>query len=397
MGYQAGLTNQAECNIPHFKDGMRLAMSQHRKNVQTGYDKISAEYTQEFINELEHKLLDRQLLKRFAQSMHGTNGPIADIGCGPGETTRYLRDQGIKNIFGLDLSAGMVAQARQANPDIEFHQGDMSALNVEDNAWAGIVAFYSIIHIPREDVVSVLQEFKRVLKPGGLLFFTFHIGQNAISVDNWWDKEIAITFLFFETDEMKGYLEAAGFEIEDLIIRYPYKDVEYQSQRAYIFARKPDFAIRPLEDDERDWVKQLMVEHWGSETAIAHNTVYQPSELSGFVAVREERKVGLVTYTIKNDNCEIVTLNSLQPNIGIGAALIDAVKTTARAAQCKRLWLITTNDNLHALKFYQKQGFEVAAVHRGAVNESRKIKPEIPPVGNDGIPLRDEFELELIL
>jgi len=372
-------------------------MSQHSQNVQTGYDKVAAEYAQQFITELDNKLLDRQLLKRFAQSMQDATGPICDIGCGPGETTRYLRDQGVENIFGMDLSAGMVAQARQFNPDIEFHQGTMTALEADDDSWPGIVAFYSIIHIPREHVVAVLREFKRVLKPGGLLFFTFHIGQNTIFVDNWWDKEVAINFFFFETDEMKGYLESAGFEIEDLITRYPYKDVEHQSRRAYVFARKPNYTVRPLQDDERDWVKQLMVDHWGSETAIAHNTVYHPMELPGFVAVQGEKKVGLVTYTIKNNSCEIVTLNSFQPNIGIGAALINAVKSIAQAAQCQRLWLITTNDNLHALKFYQKQGFELAAVHRRAVDESRKIKPEIPLIGNDGIPLRDELELEMIL
>jgi len=372
-------------------------VSQHSKNVQTGYDKVSAEYAKQFIDELENKPLDRLLLKRFAQSMQGSTDPICDIGCGPGETTRYLRDHGVENIFGMDLSAGMVAQARHFNPDIEFRQGDMAALDAEDDSWAGIVAFYSIIHIPREDMVSVLREFKRVLKPGGLLFFTFHIGQNAIFVDNWWEKEVAINFFFFETDEMKGYLEAAGFEIEDLIIRYPYKDVEHQSQRAYILARKPVFAIRPIQEDDRDWLSQFMVEHWGSEIMIAHNTTFRPAELPGFVAVRGEKKVGLVTYNIEGAGCEIVTINSLRPNIGIGAALIDTVKRTARTAHCKRLWLITTNDNVRALKFYQKQGFELAAIHRGTVDESRKIKPEIPLIGNDGIPLRDEIELEMTL
>jgi ribosomal protein S18 acetylase RimI-like enzyme len=297
----------------------------------------------------------------------------------------------------MDLSPGMVAQAKKLNPHIEFHQDDMYALDAEDNAWAGIVAFYSIIHIPREDVVSVLREFKRVLKPGGLLFFTFHIGQNAIFVDNWWEKDVAINFFFFETDEMKGYLESAGFEIEDLIIRYPYKDVEHQSQRAYIFVRKPDFNIKPIQDVEQDRVKQLMIEHWGSEIMIVHDTMYRPAELSGFVAIRGEKEVGLVTYNVEGNDCEIVVLNSFQPNIGIGSALIDAVKTAAKAVQCKRLWLVTTNDNLHALKFYQKQGFELAAIRRGAVDESRKIKPEIPLVGNDDIPLRDELELEITL
>jgi SAM-dependent methyltransferase len=372
-------------------------LSRHKQNVQAGYDKVSAEYAKQFFAELDNKPLDRQLLNRFAKIVQNSDAPICEIGCGPGQITHYLHEQGVKNILGIDLSPGMVAQAQQLNPNIEFQQGDMAALDAEDNSWAGIVAFYSIIHILREDVVSVLQEFKRVLKPGGLLFFTFHIGQNAIFVDNWWDEDVALDFYFFEPDEMKQYLETAGFEIEDLITRYPYKDVEHQSQRAYIFARKPYFTIRPLQDDERNWVKQLMVEHWGAETAVVHNTVYRSAELPGFIAVRGEKKVGLVTYNIKDGDCEIVTMNGLQPNIGIGAALIDAVKTTAQTAQCKRLWVITTNDNLRAVGFYQKQGFSLVAVHRNAVEASRKIKPEIPLVGNDDIPLRDEIELEIVL
>jgi ribosomal protein S18 acetylase RimI-like enzyme len=106
---------------------------------------------------------------------------------------------------------------------------------------------------------------------------------------------------------------------------------------------------------------------------------------------------GLVTYHIAGNGCEIVTLDSLRPSLGIGTTLIESVKAAAGAAGCRRLWLITTNDNLHALGFYQKRGFRLAAVHPGAVNESRKLKPEIPLIGNDGIPIRDEIELEIVL
>ena len=106
---------------------------------------------------------------------------------------------------------------------------------------------------------------------------------------------------------------------------------------------------------------------------------------------------GLVTFHIAGDACEIVTLDSLHPGQGIGTALIEAVKAAAGAAGCRRLWLITTNDNLHALGFYQKRGFRLVAVHPGAVDDSRKLKPEIPLIGNDGIPIRDEIELEIVL
>jgi len=102
-------------------------------------------------------------------------------------------------------------------------------------------------------------------------------------------------------------------------------------------------------------------------------------------------------YRIEGDQCEITTLNSLVEKEGIGASLIDAVRDVAVAARCKRLWLITTNDNTAALHFYQKRGFVLAALHPNALEKSRKLKPEIPLTGIDGIPLRDEIELELTL
>jgi len=113
--------------------------------------------------------------------------------------------------------------------------------------------------------------------------------------------------------------------------------------------------------------------------------------------MREGRPIGLVTYRIDGDECEITTLNSLVEGIGIGSALVAAIKDAAVSAECKRLWLITTNDNLPALRFYQKRGFLLVAVHRNALQQSRRLKPEIPLVGRDGIPLRDEIELEMLL
>ena len=107
--------------------------------------------------------------------------------------------------------------------------------------------------------------------------------------------------------------------------------------------------------------------------------------------------MGLVTYNITNSNCEIVTIDSIRPFSGVGTALIEAVKNIALKSGCKRLWLITTNDNMNALRFYQKRGFELVAIHRNALDISRKLKPEISLIGNDGIPLRDEIELEMVL
>jgi len=155
--------------------------------------------------------------------------------------------------------------------------------------------------------------------------------------------------------------------------------------------------IRSLSPADCDWVKRHIAEHWGAEIVVAHGTIYHPAALPGFVAEMAGEVAGLVTFHIAGGACEIVTLDSLRPDQGIGTALIEAVKAAADAAGCRRLWLITTNDNLHALGFYQKRGFRLAAVHPGAVNESRKLKPEIPLIGNDGIPIRDEIELEIVL
>lgn len=157
------------------------------------------------------------------------------------------------------------------------------------------------------------------------------------------------------------------------------------------------FYIRPINSNDRDWVLQFITEHWGADMIVAHGVIYYPHTLPGFVAIQEEEKVGLVTYHIEGDNCEIVSLDSIRPSIGVGTALIEAVKEVACKSGCRRLWLITTNDNLNALRFYQKRGFVLVAVHRNALEISRKFKPEIPLIGADGIPLRDEIELEMIL
>jgi len=159
----------------------------------------------------------------------------------------------------------------------------------------------------------------------------------------------------------------------------------------------PNIFIRPLITADREWVSQFMLDHWGSNKVISRGVVYYPQDLPGFVALYESEKVGLVTYNITGANCEIVTIDSIRPSSGVGTALIEAVKDTATKSGCKRLWLITTNDNLNALRFYQKRGFMLVAVHRNALELSRTLKPGIPFIGRDGIPLRDEIELELIL
>jgi ribosomal protein S18 acetylase RimI-like enzyme len=155
--------------------------------------------------------------------------------------------------------------------------------------------------------------------------------------------------------------------------------------------------IRRLTQNDLLRFRQFLKENWGDEFVVAHGVVYHPDTLEGFVAVNENEWVGEITYSFTDEGCEIVTLDSLREGQGLGTKLIDAVVEEARRQGCRRLFLITTNDNLKALGFYQKRGFELVKIIRGAVNESRKIKPSIPLVGMNNIPLRDEIELEMKL
>ena len=143
-------------------------MNQNINNLQNSYDQVAEEYVVRIFHELEHKPLDRRLLDRFAAQVRDL-GPVCDMGCGPGHIARYLHNQGV-NVLGIDLSPRMVELAQQLNPGIEFHQGNMSSLDVDDEAWAGIVAFYSIIHIPRPEVIDVFREFRRGDRGSGSLW-----------------------------------------------------------------------------------------------------------------------------------------------------------------------------------------------------------------------------------
>lgn len=211
---------------------------QQLSDLQKGYDAVANEYARRIYGELEYKPLDRELLLRFAAQVKPL-GRVCELGCGPGHVARFLHDHNVQ-IFGVDLSPGMLAQARALNPHIEFQPGDMRSLALEDASLGGIVAFYSIIHIPRAEVTRVLTGLHRVLCPGGLLFLAFHIGDQILHLDEWWDQPVQIDFFFFQPDEMEGYLTAAGFEIQETLERLPYPDVEHQSHRCYILARKPE-------------------------------------------------------------------------------------------------------------------------------------------------------------
>lgn len=211
------------------------------EDLQSSYDRVAEDYAEHFRDELSEKAFDRKMLDWLIEKV-GDLGTICDMGCGPGQVARYLSDRGVK-ACGIDLSPAMVERAQNLNPDIPFRQGDMlSLMDVDDNSYGGVAAFYSLIHLPRSTVVQALLELKRVLRPAGILLLTFHVGREIIHRDEWWGKEVFLDFIFYETQEMKVHLQAAGFELQEVIERDPYPEVEYPSRRAYLFARKPEVA-----------------------------------------------------------------------------------------------------------------------------------------------------------
>jgi len=154
---------------------------------------------------------------------------------------------------------------------------------------------------------------------------------------------------------------------------------------------------RPIQASDRSWIAAFVKSRWGSDIVVGKGRVLHPAELDGFSAFRGKNAVGLLTYRIEDLDCEIVTIDSTSEGKGIGTALIDAVREAAKAKGCRRLWLITTNDNLNALRFYQRRGFRLIALYPNALEASRKLKPQIPMKAANGIPIRDELELELEL
>ena len=157
------------------------------------------------------------------------------------------------------------------------------------------------------------------------------------------------------------------------------------------------FDILPLDEMFRLWANDLIDREWGPPGIVTRGKLHETAKLSGFVAIENNEPIGLITYYIEKNECEIVSLNSLKEKRGVGSALIETVKQTAKTQGCQRIAVITTNDNTDSLRFYQKNGFRIRTIYPNALEVSRKIKPTISLTGIDGIPLRDEIELEMLL
>ncbi len=155
--------------------------------------------------------------------------------------------------------------------------------------------------------------------------------------------------------------------------------------------------IQEISPDSREQVSRFLQEHWFSTDMVVTGRIMDMRVLPGFIAWEKGEIVGLITYAIEEETCEIFSLDSLIENRGLGTTLVQHVAAVARGAKCKKVKVVTTNDNTHALHFYQKRGFDLVRIHRNELERSRILKPSIPLLGNDGIPLRHEIELEMLL
>jgi ribosomal protein S18 acetylase RimI-like enzyme len=161
--------------------------------------------------------------------------------------------------------------------------------------------------------------------------------------------------------------------------------------------RESGFEIQSISLADRAWIQARYKQRWGSNRVVSRGELYTVSELPGFIAWKAAERIGLLTYHVAGEELEIVTLDSFEPRQGVGTALLAATEELARKSGLRRIWLVTSNDNTPALRFYQRRGFHLAALHRDALRVSRRIKPEIPLTGLDEIPIRDEIELEYLL
>lgn len=159
------------------------------------------------------------------------------------------------------------------------------------------------------------------------------------------------------------------------------------------------FFIRNVQKEDREWIRRWLIFQWGAEVVISHDQVFHPADLPGFIAIEKNTNepIGIITYRFDGNDCEIITLDSLREGAGIGSALIEEVKKHAINVACSRLFLVTTNDNIYALRFYQKRGFRLTKINVGAADRGREKKPEIPTVGYFGISIHDEIEMEFKL
>ena len=205
--------------------------------VRRAYDIVAGQYHTRFADELTHKPFDRMWLERFAADLR-LDARVVEIGCGDGHVAAYLAARGA-HIEGLDLSPEMIRVAQRAYPHLRFCVGDVLALPYASASFEAIVAFYSIVNLTAWDCRVAFAEFARVLRVGGVVTLAFHVGDERLHMNNWWETTASLDFYLHPLERVCAQLDDAGFEVILCEHRGPYApEVEAQTRRGYIVARR---------------------------------------------------------------------------------------------------------------------------------------------------------------
>lgn len=207
-------------------------------SVQESYDEAAEQYAALFSDSLAKYPMERGLLRSFAELATEVGGPVADVGCGPGHITAFLSSLGL-DAFGVDLSPGMIEQARAANPGMRFEVGSADALDVPDEALSGILSRYAIIHTAPEDVPEVLAEFHRVLAPGGHLLISFPGTDDASVLTESYDHKVVVAYRWWP-DHFSALLQEAGLAEVGRMIQKASPDAPRPFPVVDILARRAD-------------------------------------------------------------------------------------------------------------------------------------------------------------
>ncbi len=204
--------------------------------ISTDYDAIARSYAERLSGELADKPFDRALLDEFADRWRG-RGLVADLGCGPGHVAAYLAARGL-DVIGLDLSDGMLAEARRLHPTLRFERADMLALGARPGRFAATVAFYALVHFDEPALAQALSAIHAAVRPGGEMLVAVHLGDGWVRPGSMWGVPVSLAFRMFRERELEAALSTTGFAIKEATARDPYPQVEYPSRRAYVRASR---------------------------------------------------------------------------------------------------------------------------------------------------------------
>ena len=208
---------------------------QNKKEIIHTYSAVASDYAEQFCHELDGKPFDRDLLTLFTTSLP-KGLPVCDLGCGPGHIGEFIRKVSDHDVLGIDVASGMIEEGKRLYPDLRFQVDDMRKLGLPDDSLSGIVAFYSLIHLERDEVTQGLSEMKRVLVPGGALLLAFHRGEGELTADEWFGRALTYRATLFEPEEITNAMEEVGLEIVDVMVRDPY-ETEHETERVYVWGK----------------------------------------------------------------------------------------------------------------------------------------------------------------